>query len=175
MPRLDERPDLVHLEARCLTMLDRTTEAHRRYLELTRMAPENASAWIEFGTLAWKLGDYRRVAQCSVRAINTAPERFEGYMLQGLFERHEGRLEKAIELFRKASERSSDSILPHLLLGKALEQNGEMHGAAEAYTAALEVSPGHNDAIALLQGLANSIATGDEAIATGEDGRPENE
>lgn len=145
----DERNDLRHLEARCLALLDRSNEAHKVYVDLVRANPSNESVWIEFGTLAWKLGDFRRVAECSVRTIGIAPHRFEGYMLKGLFERHEGREENAISLLNEAADRAMDSALPHLLLGQTLEGAGRTQEALGAYAAAMSIDPANDAARAL--------------------------
>lgn len=148
--RLDEpRADLLHLEARCLAMLDRSAEAHNRFMALTRLVPDDETIWIEFGTLAWRLGDHRRMAQCSVRAIDLAPDRYEGYMLKGLYERQQGRHEEAVHLMRQAAERAHEAILPHLLLGRMLEEDGELRAALDVYAHALQIDPGSAEVRAL--------------------------
>jgi tetratricopeptide (TPR) repeat protein len=156
----EERLDLTHLEARCLTLLDRSVDAHAIYMDLSRQNPSNPSVWIEFGTLAWKLGDYRRVAHCSVRTIALVPERFEGYLLKGLYERQQGRLPEAISLFEQASDLTTSTVMPQLLLGRALEASGQPHDALAAYTQAIELDPSNQDARALHAALEDStIAT----------------
>jgi tetratricopeptide (TPR) repeat protein len=140
--RLEEpRSDLLHLEARCLAMLDRATEAHSRFMTLTKLVPDDETVWIEFGTLAWRLGDYRRMVQCSVRAIELAPDRFEGYMLKGLYERQQGRGASARQLMQQAADRAKDDVLPHLLLGRMFEEDGELRAALDAYASALQINP----------------------------------
>jgi tetratricopeptide (TPR) repeat protein len=134
-----DRDDLMHLEARCLVMMGRTGDAHRLYTELTRNNAGDAATWVEFGTLAWELEDFRRVAQCGVRAIALAPDRFEGYMLKGLYERHEGRFDEAITQFQMAAERT-DTVLPVLLLGRTLEESGNMPRAIEVYAQAIRMT-----------------------------------
>ncbi len=153
----EERTDLIHLRARCLAMLERTADAHRLYMELTRRNPTEASIWIEFGTIAWELGDYRRLAHCSVRTIALAPDRYEGYMLKGLYERHEDRLPEAVELLKKAGEFAHDAPMPHLLLGRALEESGDEEGAVIAYAEALRIDPYNADARALHSMIENKL------------------
>jgi Flp pilus assembly protein TadD len=147
------RPELFHLEARCLAQMNRGVEARDLYLQLTRMQPADATIWSELGTLAWDLGDYRRVALCSAQLIALAPDRYEGYMLKGINERYKGNLDEAIELFRKACALGSDVALPHLLLGKALEQSGDLSGAKLAYQSASQVEPNSPEARELLSRL----------------------
>lgn len=146
----ERRSDLLHLEARCLTMMDRGPEARELYIELTRMRPADTSAWSELGTLCWNLGDFRRVAQCSVQLISLAPDRYEGYMLKGINERQKGNLKEAAKLFAQASERADQTALPHLLLGQTFEQTGEVERARVAYHKALAAQPDSTEAQDLL-------------------------
>ncbi|MBT8485405.1 MAG: tetratricopeptide repeat protein [Phycisphaerales bacterium] len=148
------RPDLDHLEARCLAMLDRSNEAYSKYINLSQDDPNNVSIWIEMGTLAWRLGDHRRMAECSQRTIELAPDRFEGYMLKGLFERHRGRLDQAIEQLENAAQRSLSSALPHMLLGQTLEDAGRQESALAIYGHACRIEPANSDAEMLRNQLA---------------------
>lgn len=141
------------MEARCLAALGRTTEARNLYLELTRSDPSNTELWIELGSLAWELGDFRRTAICSVRIVALAPHRYEGYMLKGIFEREKGNLEQATSLLRQSAALSSNVALPHLVLGRALEDNGDIKGALGAYADALRAEPDNKDAQSLFQSL----------------------
>ena len=141
------------LEARCLVALGRTTEARNLYLELTRSDPSNTELWIEFGSLAWEIGDYRKTALCSVRIVALAPHRYEGYMLKGIYEREKGNLNQAASLLRQSAALSSDVALPHMVLGRTLEENGDVKGALGAYADALRAEPDNEAAQQLFQGL----------------------
>ena len=121
-------------------MTGSTNEAHGKYLELSRIDGADPVVWIEFGTLAWELDDYRRVAQCSVRAIALAPERFEGYMLKGLYERA-GQL-------RRRDRAVPDGECPHRADGAAADAHGPHDGrggqrerALRAYSNAMQKDP----------------------------------
>jgi tetratricopeptide (TPR) repeat protein len=153
---ITSRNDLTHLQARCTTMLGRLSNARELYLELARIKPADVAIWTELGTVCWELGDYRRVAQCSVQLIALAPQRYEGYMLKGINERQKNNLNEAIALFRQAAEvaaANSDSALPFMLLGQTLEQAGDSTGARQAYTSAIEIDPRSTDARDLLAQL----------------------
>jgi tetratricopeptide (TPR) repeat protein len=145
------RDDLMHLQARCFASLGRNTEARDLYMELTRLRPADPEVWIELGTLAWDLGDYRRVALSSVQILSLTPDRYEGWMLKGINEQQKNNTETAIKLFREASRRATDAALPHMLLGKALEESGDVTGALQAYRDAVTVEPDNADARNLLQ------------------------
>jgi tetratricopeptide (TPR) repeat protein len=146
-----QRYDLVHLEARSLAMMGRAMEARDLYVRLSRVMPEDPNVWVELGALAWELGNFRRVAQCSVRVMAVAPERFEGYMLKGVNERHHGNLDEAIILFQQAASRAPDVAMPHVLLGLVLEQKGQLESALAAYDQAIQIDPGNQEAMSLRQ------------------------
>ncbi len=145
-----DRTDLKLLEARCLAMMGRTNEARNLYLALTRSNASEPNGWIELGLLAWEAGDYPRVAVCGVRAVALAPDRYEGYMLRAINEREEGRLDEAATLLLEAANRAVDTAIPHLLLGKTLEELGNRDGALAAYGEAVRVDPESPEAQAML-------------------------
>lgn len=144
------RPDLKLLEARCLAQMGRTDEARRLYVELTRSNATEPNGWIELGMLAWAAGDYPRVAVCGVRVVALAPDRYEGYMLRAINEREEGRLDEAATLLLEAANRVQGTVIPHLLLGKTLEELGNRDGALAAYGEAVRVAPESREARAML-------------------------
>ncbi len=145
-----DRTDLKLLEALCLTMMGRTNEARRLYVALTRSNASEPNGWIELGLLAWESGDYPRVAVCGVRVVALAPDRYEGYMLRAINEREEGRLDEAATLLLEAANRAQDTVIPHLLLGKTLEELGNRDGALAAYGEAVRVDPENPQAQAML-------------------------
>lgn len=165
-----ERPDLLHLEARCLTFLDRLTEARSLYLKLSRRRPTDPDVWIELGGVAWELGDYHSMALCGARVTALAPGRFEGYMLKGINERHHGNLQEAATLLKQAADHATDVALPHLILGRVREQLKDEQGALAAYTEALRVEPESAEAQALFSQL-----SGKQLIAVQEPGQVRNE
>ncbi len=143
------RPDLKRIEARCLVRMDRADAARNIYIQLTRDDPADIDLWVELGTVAWGLGDYQRLASCGLRLAAIAPDRFEGYMFQGVSQRHGGNAEEAAANLRRAAERAEGSAMPHLLLGRLLEQAGDAAGAAAQYVAAIRIDPDNPDAQAL--------------------------
>ncbi|MHC4990459.1 MAG: tetratricopeptide repeat protein [Planctomycetota bacterium] len=154
----DPRPDLTLLEARCLALLGRSTEARALYTRLSQEDPSNVDVWVELGTIAWELEDFQRVAQCGARITNLAPDRFEGYMFRGISERYRENLTAAVTALREAVGRSTDSPMPHILLGMTLEERGDSHGALQAYRRALSIDPQSPQANALFQRLSTTDA-----------------
>jgi tetratricopeptide (TPR) repeat protein len=145
-----DRTDLKLLEARCLAMMGRSREARNLYLELTRSNASDPQGWIALGTLAWEMGDYQRVALCGARVVALVPHQYEGYMLTAINEREEGRLNEAATLLLEAAKRAQDTAIPHLLLGKTLEELGNRDGAFAAYAEAVRVDPESPEAQAML-------------------------
>ena len=149
----EKNPALMLLEARCLAAMQRSTEARNLFLKMTRIRPSDPEVWIGLGSLAWELGDFRRTALCSTRIIALAPHRYEGYMLKGIYEQHKGNFEQATGLLRRAAGLAPSAAIPHLVLGRTLEEAGDVEGALRAYTEALRAEPENADAQALFQGL----------------------
>ncbi|MHC4429810.1 MAG: tetratricopeptide repeat protein [Planctomycetota bacterium] len=136
-----ERPDLKLLEARCLTFMDRLPEARNLYMELTGLRPTDPDVWVELGSVAWELGDHHRMALCGARVTSLAPDRYEGFMLKGINERHHGNFAEAVRLLTEAIQRAGGAPLPYLILGRVLEQTGDAQGALDAYAEAMRVRP----------------------------------
>lgn len=147
------RPELVLFEARCLAFMERLPEARNLYLELTRLEPTEVEVWIELGTVAWELDDFHRTALCGARVTALAPDRYEGYLLKGINERHHGNLQEAILYLTQAADRSGEIVLPHLVLGRTLEETGDHQAALETYGRALSIDPENADAEALFTAL----------------------
>lgn len=161
----EPRLDLLHIEARCLTMLDRPSEARNIYLKLVEMAPTDDTLWVELGNVAYEVGDDRRVALSSSRILSLNPARFEGYLLRGLFEQRQGRQDEAIRWFQKATELApSDAAWPHLILGMALEERGERNEALRCYAAAVKAEPENSQARQLLAGLESAVLATETGI-----------
>ncbi len=149
--QLEDRPggdtaEVKRLHARCLVVLGRQAEARTMLIELTRIDPTDTGLWVELGTVAWEIGDFHRMALCGARAAALAPDRFEGYLLKGINERHHGNLNDAIMFLRQAADRAGTTSLPHLLLGRVLEEHGDRRSAAEAYAVALRIDPDNEHA-----------------------------
>ncbi len=140
------RPDLVHLEARCLAQLKRFENAREAYLELTRLTPRDVEVWVDLGVLAWEMDDFHRMALCGARLGTLAPQRYEGYLLKGINERHHGNVPEAISLLQKAASLAPDTALPQLVLGRVLDEAGDRKGALAAVRRAIRAEPENGDA-----------------------------
>ena len=142
----ERRPDLVHLEARCLAQLQRFEDAREAYLQLTRLTPRDVEVWVDLGVLAWEMDDFHRMALCGARLATLAPQRYEGYLLKGINERHHGNLPEAIALLKRAASLAPDTALPQLVLGRVLDEAGDRKSALAAVRRAIQAEPENGDA-----------------------------
>jgi tetratricopeptide (TPR) repeat protein len=163
----EKRWDLVLLEARCLALMDRLVESRNLYLELSKQRSTDADVWVELGAVAWDLGDFHRMALSGARVTALAPDRFEGYLLKGINERHHGNLQEAAMLLRLAAEHGEGSALPHLVLGRVLEETGDNEAALDAYAEAVRVQPDSVEAQALFGALSGQLIAAEETDRAG--------
>ncbi len=151
---LDEaRPDLTHLEAKCLAQLGQTEEARNLYIKLTYVKEDDTELWKDFGFLAWEMGDFMRVSQCASRLVAIAPERYEGYLFKGVHARNKGNHGEAVRHFWNASQRAPELPLPYVMLGHTFEFLGQREEASLAYRSALKTDPDSREAAMLLTRL----------------------
>ncbi|MGA0286862.1 MAG: tetratricopeptide repeat protein [Phycisphaerales bacterium] len=135
--------EMLRLEARCLAELGRQSEARAVYTEITRQFPDETEAWVDLATAAHRLGDLRRVAQCSQRLAHLAPDRWEGPFFKGLVLRNQGRSDEAIAEFQKAIELAPEETLPRLMLGLEQKHLGRSGEAYRAFVGSLRLEPDH--------------------------------
>jgi tetratricopeptide (TPR) repeat protein len=148
----EPRTDLLLIEARCHSMLGRPQMASAVYGELVRLLPGDVEAWIEYGTVAWELGEFPRVDLCGVRLGRLAADRWEGRLYRGVAAEARGELELAADHFRAAAERTTDVAMPQLMLARVLAASGDADGAAAAWRAAIAIDPEDADVRALAEG-----------------------
>lgn len=140
-PEYSARPDLRHLKALCLTSEDRLVEARSMYLKLIDDDPSDPQIWFELGSVAFKLGDMRRVQNVVSRTIAVWPNRFESFVLRGLVSEHDNRLNDAIADYRRACDLHPTHEEPYILLGLALQRTGRDVQANEAFQTARMIAP----------------------------------
>ncbi|MFO0828121.1 MAG: tetratricopeptide repeat protein [Phycisphaerales bacterium] len=109
-------PERMHIEGRCLAMIGRTADARNVFAELTRETPEDAQAWIDLAGVSWQLGEIPRVRTAAASVLRVAPERYEGYVFEGLIAEQEGDAAAAANWFRKAAELGGANADANLLL-----------------------------------------------------------
>jgi len=140
-PAYAARPDLRHLKALCLTSEDRLVDARSMYLKLIDDDPSDPQIWFELGSVAFKLGDMRRVQNVVSRTISVWPNRFESYVLRAMVSEHDNRLNDAIADYQRACDLRPSHEEPYILLGLALQRTGRDQQAAEAFQTARMIAP----------------------------------
>ncbi len=93
----------MRIEGRCLAMIGRTSEARIVFAEITRDTPDDVQGWIDLAVTSWELGEVSRVQVAANRLIKIAPDRYEGYVFQGLIEESKGNDTRANDWFKKAT------------------------------------------------------------------------
>lgn len=151
-----DRNDLRLLQGDCYLASDRKRQAGEVYYQVARADPDNCDAWIRMAQVAWMLDDDKHLRMAAQRALQAAPQRYEGYLLHGIALRRAERQPEAIEQFELASQVAPDSALPLILKGLTLEQSGEYQSAVRAYAQALEVAPEDDRARRLLSNVATN-------------------
>lgn len=137
-----DRRDLQHLRARCLTALDRKLEARDTLIKLTdgQDGQNDIEAWIALGQLCYTMKDNNRLRQASGRVMAVAPQRAEGYILRALMLRRANDFKGAEEMINKAIERKQDTD-SLVLLGLIQQDQKQFQQARETFERALKLSP----------------------------------
>lgn len=137
------RRDLQSLRARCLIAVDRPMEAREILINLTvgDTGASDVDAWVQLGQLSYVLKDGNRLKQAAGRVIALAPQRYEGYVLRGLWFKRRGELSSALPDFERAVERGGTAVEPLVLRGLTLEGLSRFDEARASYAAALKANP----------------------------------
>ncbi len=138
-----ERPDLVHMRARCLMALDRPLEARTLLTDLSRTNAFDTdfSFWMDFGAVAALMNDEARLRTASSRAIAISPNRHEGYMLRAMYLRATGQFEAALDAVGKSIVRTKQDHAPLVLKSLILQDMGEFDRAMQALALASKLAP----------------------------------
>ncbi|HYF14901.1 MAG TPA: tetratricopeptide repeat protein [Phycisphaerales bacterium] len=150
-----DRRDLAQMRARCLVNMERFAEARDVLLALTsdEAGAADADLWIELGQVAYQLRDMSRLRDAFNRTLAIAPNRAEGHVLKGLYQRRIGRNAEAAETFRRAAE-LDPSADNYVLLGVTLNDLGKAQVAQEAFRRAAAIDP-DNETARKLAGVSN--------------------
>ena len=106
------------LNARCLVQTNRTLDARPIYKQLCKDLPHDVILWEESGWLAWTLGDWRSLRRAGTQASSLAPDSSSGWMLMGVADRADGKLESAESHLVKAVSCEDAESLAWVLLSR---------------------------------------------------------
>jgi tetratricopeptide (TPR) repeat protein len=156
--KADERRDLRLLRARCLLETERPVDARVILQELAAgSGASDPEVWLQLGNIALILDDDYRLREAGNKVTAIAPQRHEGYLLLGLYQRKVGKLGNAAELLEKSVQRSSDDPTPALVLALVYQQMGKTDEARAAAGRALAISP-ENDRARTLAAQFGAVA-----------------
>jgi type II protein arginine methyltransferase len=97
------------------------------------------------------------------------PDNASANHLLGVIRAHQGKIEDALALVRRAAASPAATAEMHASLGAVLYKLGDTHEAIDAYERALAVMPGYADA---LNALANIYRQEQKAVRTAQSPRP---
>jgi len=150
-PTLADRRDLQHLRVRCLVEVDRLLEARELAIKLTNgdIGQSDVESWVQLGNISYLLKDSNRTKQASARVVALAPDRADGYVMQGLHYRREGNLEHARISFQRAAQiqPASETLVMLGLVQRDLNQPG---AARQSFAEAVKQNPSDATATQLL-------------------------
>lgn len=159
------RRDLMQVQARCLTELNRMVEARDVLVVLTSglEGAGDTEAWIGLGNVAYVLKDLNRVRAASTRVIALAPDRPDGYMLKALWHRRMGDTDRALLEVERTLQRSPAHASALTLKGIMLADRGQYEAARIALGSALRADPSNSDVAVLLGSVEQA-----EMVSAGE-------
>lgn len=159
------RRDLLHVQARCLTELNRMVEARDVLVQLTSglEGAADTEAWVGLGNVAYVLKDLNRVRTSSARVIALAPDRPDGYMLKALWHRRMGDTDRALLEVERTLQRSPSYASALTLKGIMLADLGQYEEARIALGSALRADPTNSDVAVLLGSVEQA-----EMVSAGE-------
>lgn len=148
-----DRADLQRALATAYSRSGRDDKARELYLTIARGPHGNAADWVKIGELALQKNDLGGALNAANRAIATAPQQHEGYLLAGMSLQKRGALDESLRMFDRAAELSPSNAAPLILRGISLERAGRKTAAAEAYREALRRQPEDTRAQKLLSNV----------------------
>jgi Flp pilus assembly protein TadD len=120
------------------------TDAEKNMLEVTKLVPQEPSAWANLGLFALRRGEFDLAAERLQQARALAPDNSEIQTLSGRLQRMQGQLESATTYLREAVALAPHNLKAVYALAQTLEELGGAHQQAEAQrllTSLLKVQP----------------------------------
>jgi tetratricopeptide (TPR) repeat protein len=125
-PKYKDRRDVRHMRARCLVETGRPVEAREVLMRLVeeKAGATDVEAWIRLAEVAVMMGDDRQLRAAASKLISIAPDRFEGYLAQAMWQRREKNLPAALRSLDKSISIAGDNPAPTRLKAIVLKQMG---------------------------------------------------
>jgi len=87
----DLAPIHQRMRGKCFAVTGRIQQGRDICLEVLRITPEDTSAWLDLGYIAWQMGDYERLGHCGRRLMQLNPALPEGCLFEGIAAIHAGK------------------------------------------------------------------------------------
>ena len=87
---VDLSPIHLRMKGKCLFSTGRMLQGRDICLEVSRKTPEDPSAWLDLGYIAWHMGDYERLGRCGKHLTQLNPAIAEGSLFEGIAAFHAG-------------------------------------------------------------------------------------
>ncbi|MBL8746328.1 MAG: tetratricopeptide repeat protein [Phycisphaerae bacterium] len=130
-----DRRDIRHMRARCLVEIGRPVEAREILMRLVdgKAGASDVEAWIRLAEVAVMMNDDRQLRTAASRLISIAPDRFEGYLAQAMWQRRERDLPAALRSLEKSISLAPGNPAPARLKALILKQMGRAADADQAF------------------------------------------
>lgn len=141
-PSSQERRDLKQMRARCLVSINRPVEARTILQELTgdREGGRDVRSWTELGHVAVLLKDRITLRQAAARVMALAPEKPDGFELQAMSLRLQGKNDEALAAVDQAIARNNTNPTAYMLRALVLKDLGRTSESAAALATAEQFS-----------------------------------
>lgn len=134
------------------------TDAEKKMLEVTKLVPQEPSAWANLGLFALRRGEFDLAAERLQQARTLAPDQSEIQTLSGLLQRMQGRLESAATHLRQAVALAPHNLKAVYALAQTLEEQGGESQQAEAQRLLTGLLKAQPDNLALMIEVARLAA-----------------
>lgn len=137
-PKYKDRRDIRHMRARCLVEIGRPVEAREILMHLVeeKAGATDVEAWIRLTEVAVLMNDDRQLRTAASKLITIAPDRHEGYLAQGIWQRHEKDLPAALRSLDKSIALAKGNPAPTRLKAIILRQMGRTEDADKLFSRA---------------------------------------
>src|SRR3990172_4728985 len=153
-----ESPDAHYGLATCCFLLNDFDEALQHFLEVTRLDPQRATAFINLGALYNRLGQQEEAIKNLRKGLQLDPRRAEGYYNLGIAYRQKGLSDLAIQAYREATRLNPRMADAFLNLGNLLFETGRFSDSIAAYQHAVSVRPNFEKAMVGLKNAEKALA-----------------
>lgn len=121
-------------------------EAMKCYLDATRLAPNPARAYLNYGNVLQVKGDLKGALNAFRSALKYNPDYAGAYYNLGNAMLGNGQIDEAAENYRRALQINPDYAEVHCCLGIAQKELGQLDSAVTSYQRALEINPDLSEA-----------------------------